>query len=407
MFDLQQLEFGKNFVWFIGVVENRMDPNFLGRLQVRCHGHHSEDRTLLPTEDLPWAMVMQSINSAAQTEVGQSPTGIVDGSWVVGFFLDGDEAQQPLVLGSLGGYATKPKRLGFEDSVDWEETGYKDVRHEENLSNRAYPSPPIQVRKNVDQFGSGLGVEIKEDPFVQKYPRKDEQNNTTTMRVARGAADERNYLSEEDSLNTSLGLTNRLPKEPLGSKMMNENKEIETSIDSFFYDQPSSPYQAIYPFNHVRQTESGHLIEYDDTPGAERIHEYHRSGTFREIHPSGKTVMQYMDEKYDLTESNSYEYVRGDKFETIKRGFYQIINSSSLGGDAIVRVAGAANYFIGVDDGDLIQLVPNGKIEFATRAFESRSTEHIRSADIIQDNGGNHRIKMRNEIALQSKGMIR
>ena len=33
----------------------------------------------------------------------------------------------------------------------------------------------------------------------------------------------------------------------------------------------------------------------------------------------GKTVMQYMDEKYDMTESHSYEYVKGDKYETLKR----------------------------------------------------------------------------------------
>ena len=77
MFDLSQIEFGKNFSWFLGVVEDRMDPNFLGRVRVRCFGYHAEDRNMLPTEDLPWAMVMQSINSAAQTEVGESPTGLV------------------------------------------------------------------------------------------------------------------------------------------------------------------------------------------------------------------------------------------------------------------------------------------------------------------------------------------
>jgi hypothetical protein len=406
MFDLSQIEFGKNFSWFLGVVEDRMDPNFLGRVRVRCFGFHTEDRNMLPTEDLPWAMVMQSINSAAQTEVGESPTGLVDGSWVVGFFLDGGEAQQPLVLGSLGGYATKPKNLGFEDSLDWENTGFKDVRHEENLTNRAYPRPPIQVRKKEDKFGRGLGAEIMEESYIEKYPRTEEQNNTTTMRVARGAVDERNFLSEEESINTSIGLTNHLPKEPLGSKMMNQNRNIETADDQFFYDQPNSPYQAIYPFNHVKQTESGHILEFDDTPGAERIHEYHRSGTFREIHPSGKTVMQYMDEKYDLTESHSYEYVKGDKYETLKRGYYQLINSSSLGGDSIVRVAGSSNYFITVDNGDLRLLAPAGKVEFAARAIESRADENLRTGNNLYDSGGNHRIRMKNDISLESQGII-
>jgi hypothetical protein len=39
-----------------------------------------------------------------------------------------------------------------------------------------------------------------------------------------------------------------------------------------------------------RDAESGHLIEYDDTPGYERIHIFHKSGTFIEIHPDGKMV---------------------------------------------------------------------------------------------------------------------
>ena len=32
------------FLWFIGVVEDRMDPKRLGRLRVRCLGHHTEDK---------------------------------------------------------------------------------------------------------------------------------------------------------------------------------------------------------------------------------------------------------------------------------------------------------------------------------------------------------------------------
>ena len=39
------------FVWFQGVVEDRMDPQKLGRLRVRILGHHTEDKTKIPTED--------------------------------------------------------------------------------------------------------------------------------------------------------------------------------------------------------------------------------------------------------------------------------------------------------------------------------------------------------------------
>ena len=37
------------FQWFVGVVEDRMDPKRLGRLRVRCLGHHTEDKDKLKT----------------------------------------------------------------------------------------------------------------------------------------------------------------------------------------------------------------------------------------------------------------------------------------------------------------------------------------------------------------------
>ena len=45
-----------------------------------------------------------------------------------------------------------------------------------------------------------------------------------------------------------------------------------------------------YPYNHVRETESGHIQEFDDTPFAERIYEKHKSGTFYEIDADGNKV---------------------------------------------------------------------------------------------------------------------
>ena len=44
-----------NFVWWFGVVENRLDPLELGRCQVRCFGWHTDDVNQLPIDKLPWA----------------------------------------------------------------------------------------------------------------------------------------------------------------------------------------------------------------------------------------------------------------------------------------------------------------------------------------------------------------
>ena len=41
--------------------------------------------------------------------------------------------------------------------------------------------------------------------------------------------------------------------------------------------RPDSLYGAVYPYNHVHLSESGHLTEVDDTPNNERLHRYHLS----------------------------------------------------------------------------------------------------------------------------------
>lgn len=88
---------------YVGIVENRMDPLKLGRCKVRVMGLHTEDKTMLPTDELPWAVPLGSIYSASISGIGRSPTGIVQGSTVLVSFLDGDSCQQPVMMGTLYG----------------------------------------------------------------------------------------------------------------------------------------------------------------------------------------------------------------------------------------------------------------------------------------------------------------
>ena len=53
------------FTWFVGVVEDRNDPVELGRVRVRAFGWHTEDKEKIPTDSLPWAQVMNGIQSAS------------------------------------------------------------------------------------------------------------------------------------------------------------------------------------------------------------------------------------------------------------------------------------------------------------------------------------------------------
>ena len=82
-----------------GIVEDINDPNQLGRVRVRVYGIHSHDLTLIPTDALPWATVMQPTTSAANSGVGQSPR-IINGSMVMVTFLD-EAMQHPIVMGTI------------------------------------------------------------------------------------------------------------------------------------------------------------------------------------------------------------------------------------------------------------------------------------------------------------------
>jgi hypothetical protein len=86
-----------NFVWFIGVVENRVDPLGLGRCQLRIFGWHTDNTSELPTTALPWAQPMYPINNSKSFSAPRQ------GDWIVGFFMDGMSAQAPIMMGVLPG----------------------------------------------------------------------------------------------------------------------------------------------------------------------------------------------------------------------------------------------------------------------------------------------------------------
>lgn len=91
--------FGREgFYWWIGIVEDNVDPLLLGRVKVRIFGYHSsyaERARGIPTEDLPWATIVVPPN-------GQNTYSRIDlGEWVLGFFMDGADAQEPVVLGII------------------------------------------------------------------------------------------------------------------------------------------------------------------------------------------------------------------------------------------------------------------------------------------------------------------
>lgn len=148
---------GYNFLWFIGEVEDRNDPLLLGRVRVRCFGWHTTDKKILPTSALPWASTIQPVNFPAA-----SATGLTLGVWVFGFFMDGQRAQRPMIMGHIPGYRTgSPSQSELPPAARAEES---------------YPSPYGGVRTEnlkkdvaIDKDKSNLWDE-PEEPDDLTYP---------------------------------------------------------------------------------------------------------------------------------------------------------------------------------------------------------------------------------------------
>ena len=104
-----------------------------------------------------------------------------------------------------------------------------------------------------------------------------------------------NRLAVNDSAAPHLGLELRkltrktaVPTADFDAVAIEEH--IATAIeasDSDTWNQPSIPYAAVYPYNHVFESESGHVMEIDDTKDNERLFTQHRTGTSQEIDKDG------------------------------------------------------------------------------------------------------------------------
>jgi hypothetical protein len=264
---------GKNgFVWFIGTVEDRKDPIKLGRCRVRCIGWHNENKSILPTEALPWAQSVFPNNNT-------NSYPIKEGDMVFGFFIDGENAQEPLVLGVFPGIPLVAADVNL---------GFFDPRTASELS-----SAPIKP-------------EDAETP----YPRK--LDEPTTSRLARNDSD---FVPHQ-----------------VTSKNAKRLNKVE----------PASYYEAEYPYNNVYESESGHALEFDDTRGKERVHLYHRSGSYIEMAANGDRTERIERNKFTVVVNDEEVYVQGDV-----RVYIDGNSTVEIGGNADLTVGGNFKSTIG------------------------------------------------------------
>lgn len=75
---------------------------------------------------------------------------------------------------------------------------------------------------------------------------------------------------------------------------------------------PDSTYGTKYPFNKVYETPAGHVVEFDDTPGKERVHIFHKTGTYTEISSDGQKVDKVVGDHIEIVIGNQNVHIRGN-----------------------------------------------------------------------------------------------
>ena len=303
------------FIWFAGVVEDRQDPLKLGRVRVRCLGYHTEDKEALPTTDLPWAHPLLPITASGISGIGQTPLGLLEGSWVIGFFRDADTKQDAVILGSLPG---KPSTTGAQNLA--EGLGFSDP-------NGTYPR-------------------YAGESDVNRLARNDADNQSITLE-ARKTFRAASY--------TNIPSANILP-------IADGIVDIAQS-EGDVWSLPENTYATQYPYGHVYESESGHILEFDDTPDKERILQYHHSGTETEITADGTKNEVNKDSTHTITEKDNKVYIKGSSDLTIGGRHKIIINADGAANNNYdIQIGPNANVNIQVDKGNINMAALDGDI---------------------------------------------
>lgn len=124
-------------------------------------------------------------------------------------------------------------------------------------------------------------------------------------------------ISGSEFVSGSFGFTDPNDQYPRNLNEEDNNLRARGNPDPNDYEvqgiyQPRSSYAPRYPHNHVYESESGHIKEYDDTPGANRIRERHNSGTYYEIQPGGSKIERVVADNYELILGDDTIEVKGN-----------------------------------------------------------------------------------------------
>jgi len=216
---------------------------------------------------------------------------------------------------------------GFADSIFGR--GQKPKTTTNNIETLYSTLPPEEALIKTDEiFVSSAATSALEE--AKRFDINSTENKEKLEVLDRGFTDPNaNYPTKEYA---GISETNKLAQgDARGTIVTEKNKNRMKGAKlpgGEAWDEPESAYRGAYPYNKVTQTESGHIIEVDDTPGSERLHIYHKSGTYIEIDANGSMVKRTKGSSYEIIDRNG---------------------KISIAGRADISVNGACNIFVGND----------------------------------------------------------
>ena len=301
----------RNPLFFVGIIENNIDPRYESRVQVRAFGVHGT-KDQIPTEDLPWALVVAgnyNMNSLPQQN-----------HWVFGVFLDGRDAQQPLILGTIPTFMSdvlSPERDGIGQRP----------RSEDEKVQSADTAP--------ERLGQPQNHGLARGEYIQEhYPLEQELNRIKNIRV--------------------------------GSNPSAPNENFSS------WSEPGTAYNAKYPHNRVYDSPDGKTtIELDSTPGSERLMVWHR-GSFIQIDSNGTRTDKSYSDHYEVNDRNNMVYIGGRSSVTIMGDSHVYVDGNKteeINGDLIQIVHG--NHILGVGGQSTLNASEEVQIRGAQLRMES------------------------------------
>jgi hypothetical protein len=220
-----------------------------------------------------------------------------ENDWVIGFFMDGESAQFPVYFGVLPGIPSQE----YDKSK-----GFTDQRTESQLE-----------QAPVNDYPRGLN-----EPTTSRLFRNEDIDKTIVQKI-------------KDAL----------------------LKDVSVA-DGSTWDQPEPSYATLPPYNEVLETESGHVMEFDDSKDAERVNIAHRTGTFIEMRPDGSKVTRVIKDNYEVISGNDFVVIQGNCNITINGNANIYVKGDSvekvdgnatveIGGNATTKIGGDANIEVG------------------------------------------------------------